>query len=56
VSDVISCPYQSCQAQVSFGRSDLYTPTRTIVMACPTCTKSVRLVMDDAGNVKASPG
>jgi hypothetical protein len=55
MTETSECPYPHCGARIAYDRSELYTPGGTVVKGCPTCKKPVRLVMDEDGNVKASP-
>jgi hypothetical protein len=53
--NTIACPH--CKRAISYERSDLYTPERSLRMECTNanCQKPVLLVMSADGDVKAKP-
>jgi hypothetical protein len=51
--NTIACPH--CKRAISYERSDLYTPERSLRIECTNCTKPVLLVMTEDGDVTAKP-
>ena len=52
-SETIACPY--CEARVSYLRSALYPPGKSVPAKCtaPGCKNDLSLVMADTGDVTA---
>jgi hypothetical protein len=51
--NAIACPH--CKRAISYDRSDLYTPERSLRIECATCKKPVLLLMTAEGDVTAKP-
>jgi hypothetical protein len=51
--NTIACPHR--KRAVSYERSDLYTPERSLHKECPNCKKPVLVVMTADGDVTAKP-
>jgi hypothetical protein len=51
--NTIACPH--CKRAISYERSELYTPEKSLRMECTNCKQPVLLMMTADGDVTAKP-